>query len=137
MLEGRPQLATSFYALYNAALNGHDRLVRLLLEHGARNRPHPGHGSTPLAGAAQLGHTAVVQCLLDCTADASGLDSRGQSALLKAAGGGRAEVVRLLLDRGAAPDASESARALDAAEKHGHAHVTAMLRDFEARRGGL
>jgi ankyrin repeat protein len=51
--------------LYIAAQQGHEAVVRTLMEAGADVNKATDNGWTPLAIAAQQGHTAIVQILRD------------------------------------------------------------------------
>ena len=57
-------------ALSEAAVNGHDEIVKLLLEEGADPNTCNDHGRSPLWRAAFNGHTTTVQLLLQSGADA-------------------------------------------------------------------
>jgi hypothetical protein len=64
--------------LWQAAENGHEAFVRLLLDKGASIDAKDSDGWTPLSRAAGNGHEAVVRLLLDkgASIDAKGLDGR-------------------------------------------------------------
>ena len=55
--------------LYVAARQGHDAVVRALLDAGADKDLMKNNGGTPLHVAAAMGHDAVVRALLDAGAD--------------------------------------------------------------------
>ena len=57
--------------LFEAAVNGYKRIVRLLIEHGAKVDTQVGQGLTPLYNAALNGHDEVVRLLVDGSADPS------------------------------------------------------------------
>ena len=83
-----------------AAGNGHEAVVKLLLEKGAELESRDkGWGWTPLSRAAADGHEAVVQLLL--AKDGVDVNSKdcyyGQTPLSRAAGNGHEAVVQLLL----------------------------------------
>lgn len=94
-----------------AARNGHEKVVRLLLEHGAdverRNdsipRGPPGLKflpHTPLAWAAGDGHAKVVRILLEAGADTNGGEFNGSlTPLATAAVRGHEETVAVLLEQ--------------------------------------
>ncbi|EHK23069.1 uncharacterized protein TRIVIDRAFT_151071 [Trichoderma virens Gv29-8] len=86
--------------LSRAAQNGHEAVVRLLLEllleYGADVEAHNGDGQTPLWRAAANGHEAVVRLLLKHGADVEAHNGDGQTPLSRAAVNGHEAVVRLL-----------------------------------------
>jgi ankyrin repeat protein len=87
--------------LRQAAENGHETAVRLLLNHDASIEVQNGAGETPLRLAAKNGHEAVVRLLLDRDANVEPKNWPGQTPLFVAAEKGHGAVVRLLLDGGA------------------------------------
>ncbi|OQR86021.1 ankyrin-like protein [Achlya hypogyna] len=87
--------------LHEAALYGHDDVVRVLLCRGALVSPHTTRGRTPLMYAARGGHIAVMARLLDAGADIDEQSETGLTALYEAAKHGRQDAVALLLARGA------------------------------------
>ncbi|RYC80571.1 hypothetical protein BFJ63_vAg16545, partial [Fusarium oxysporum f. sp. narcissi] len=92
--------------LWWAAENGHESVVRLLLDRGASIEAADEDGRTPLWLAAAGGHEAAVQLLLDRDADTNAADKWGQTPLLWAVERGDAAVMQLLLDQGADADAA-------------------------------
>ncbi|KAI8710370.1 hypothetical protein NCS52_01582000 [Fusarium sp. LHS14.1] len=85
-----------------AAENGHEAVVRLLLDRGAHIEvADKMWGRTPLSWAAEVGHEAIVRLLLDRGADTEATDEDGLTPLLLAVENGHEAIVRLLLDRGA------------------------------------
>ena len=81
--------------------NGHEAVVKLLLEKGADIESKDDYGRTPLSWAAEGGHKAVVKLLLEKGADMESKDDYGQTPLSWAAEGGHEAVVQLLLEKGA------------------------------------
>ncbi|KAK3312784.1 ankyrin repeat-containing domain protein [Apodospora peruviana] len=84
-----------------AAENGHEAVVRTLLNAGATVDAKSDDGRTPLLWAARNGHEAVIQTLLDADATVDAKSNDGQTPLLWAARNGHEAVVRTLLDAGA------------------------------------
>ena len=74
--------------LLEAAVNGHKRIVRLLLEHGAKPDTIVGPGYTAMYNACMNGHYHVVQMLLDHGARVDILTDEGFSPLYIAAQNG-------------------------------------------------
>ncbi|KAF9767409.1 hypothetical protein IL306_000040, partial [Fusarium sp. DS 682] len=91
------------------AENGHEAVVRLLLDRGAYTEAADNGGRTSLSYAAAKGYAAVVRLLLDRGAHTEAADRRwGRTLLLWAAMKGDEAVVRLLLDRGAHTEAANN-----------------------------
>lgn len=92
--------------LYLACQNGHETIVKILLEHHAEaNQGIATSGATPLYVASQNGHAAVVKALLDIahvTPDKSRVTDSA-SPLSAATCLNRIEVAELLLKAGANP----------------------------------
>jgi ankyrin repeat protein len=93
--------------LARAAANGHEAVVKLLLDNGGVDPDSKDYyGQTPLARAAANGHEGAVKLLLDKEGvDPNSKDEDSQTPLWRAAEGGHEEVVKLLLDKeGVDPD---------------------------------
>jgi ankyrin repeat protein len=89
-------------ALHLAALNGHVKVVELLLaapgiDVNAQISNGPDKGQTALHLAAANGHLEVVELLLRYITDVNVQDECGMTALHWAAGNGHVDVVKLLL----------------------------------------
>ena len=84
--------------LIEAAYNGHDAVVRLLLEAGADKEAKNKDGITPLMAAARSGREAIVQRLLEAGADAEAKDNDlfGKTAFYYARKNGHTSVAELL-----------------------------------------
>jgi ankyrin repeat protein len=88
--------------LIYAAINGHARVVRVLLEGGANiDRPNDYYRLTALHYAAWFGHLDVCRLLLDRGAKVDPVDRRKETPLHDAARWGHLSVVKLLVERGA------------------------------------
>ena len=114
-------------ALAHAALQGHARIVALLLESGADIEG--GNGLSPLACAAGKGHDEIVRLLIERDADIEGDAGGPGTALFQASAEGQLSTVRLLLKLGAAVDAKTEKRAtpLLIATANGHLDVVVQL----------
>jgi ankyrin repeat protein len=91
-------------ALHYAAANGHEEVVKLLLQRGAdATVVNAWDNLTPLSSACAGGHLGVVQSLIDYQGlQALGMTaSTGATPLHYAAKGGREDVVKFLLGKGA------------------------------------
>lgn len=118
-----------------SAFFGHPALLQELLERGGEvnaasqnaMRVAPIHSA-----AAHPDHVLAVQLtrvLLDAGADPNAAQSGGYRALHEAALTGKLALVALLLERGAERDAQSDVgeRAVDLAERHGHAEAVRLL----------
>ncbi|XP_047085604.1 ankyrin repeat domain-containing protein 27-like [Lolium rigidum] len=95
-------------ALHNAAKNGNEGVVRLLLSRGARVDIAVAHG-TPLHIAASYGKTSVLKTLLDHHADAGANVNYANpnTPLVVATMLGLADCIKYLLEAGANPNISD------------------------------
>ncbi|KAL8402586.1 hypothetical protein RB596_009090 [Gaeumannomyces avenae] len=130
-----------------AAENGHEAVVRLLLDRGADKDAKVGDGRTPLHWAAAGGHEAVARLLVEAGADKEAKDGRfgGRTPLHRAAAGGHEAVARLLVEAGADKEAKDEDRffsgrtPLHCAAEGGHEAVARLLveagADKEAKDG--
>ena len=120
--------------LHAASQEGHDDIVRLLLDHGADANRSDNDGWSSLHAASQEGHDTVVRLLLDHGADVKRSDNDGWSPLHAASQGGHDTIVRLLLERGAAADHPDRDgwTPLHAASQEGHDHLVQLLLDHGA-----
>jgi ankyrin repeat protein len=115
-----------------AAENGHEAVVKLLLENNANIESQSiKYGLVPLSWAAKNGHKAVVKLLLENNADIEAKDFEyGLTPLLWAAKNGYEEVVKLLLDKNAdieSEDLKYGLTPLSWAAENGHEAVVKLL----------
>jgi ankyrin repeat protein len=117
-----------------AARNGHEAVVKLLLDTGKVDADSKdNYGSTPLSGAARNGHEAIVKLLLDTgKVETGSKDTRGRTPLSWAAGNGCEAVVKLLLDTGKVDADSKDSYGwtpLSGAARNRHEAVVKLLLD--------
>ncbi|KAL7924627.1 ankyrin repeat-containing domain protein, partial [Trichoderma austrokoningii] len=113
-----------------AASNGHEAMMRLLLEHGADIERMDIKGQTPLMRAIRKGdQTTIVQLLLEKGADIEVKDENGQTPFSLAAEKGHEATVRILLDKGVNIDAKdeEGQTPLSLAARKGHEAIVQLL----------
>ena len=122
-------------ALLLASIEGHARIVALLLEKGANPNVRDTTGKSAL-GHALYAHPEVAKVLLDGGADANQRDGDGRRLLMNAVIGADPDTVRLLLDGGADPGIrnNEGLSALVIAEEVGASEVVNLLRAAGARK---
>jgi ankyrin repeat protein len=110
--DNHPELKDSYgrTSLSYAAGNGHEAIVRLLIEKGAEiDSKGTEEGRTPLSWASWSGYEAIVQLLLKNGADIDLKDTEfGRTPLSWAAGSGHEAVVQLLLEKSAEIDSTDS-----------------------------
>ena len=86
--------------LHYAAINGHERIIQMLIEHKANVNSRSRGESTPLHCASQEGHLSSVLTLLQAGADPMLPARDGFLPIHLAAQNNRAEVVRILIEEG-------------------------------------
>jgi len=87
--------------LLQAAINGYEATVKLLLDRGADIECKGAEdGRTPLSQATEKGHVAVVDLLLDEGANIESRDNFGWTPLLYAVSNDHEALVKVLLGRG-------------------------------------
>ena len=77
--------------LFEAAVNGYKRIVRVLIDNGAKVDVPVGPGLTPLYNAALNGHDEVVRVLVEAGARPDAYTDEGLSPLYAAAQGGHGD----------------------------------------------
>ncbi len=113
-----------------AAIQGHEEVVRVLLEQGANLEARNNNGDTALMWASVMGHKEVVELLLDHGANADIREPKsGVTALMGAAAEGHTDVVQVLLEKGAAVNASDrnGNTAMTQASIRGYGEVVDLL----------
>jgi tetratricopeptide (TPR) repeat protein len=122
-------------ALIVAAYNGHDEIVKLLLENNANVDVMEVDGEPVLIIAARKGHEGVVRILLESGANVEARDGLGETALMLAAMNGYEHIVRLLVDNSVNVDAKNrnGLTALKLAERKGKQCIVSLLRKQRSR----
>lgn len=129
------RVAVSKTGFLNAVENGHEAVVRLLLDKGLTNvNVSKIDGMIALREAASRGHEAIVRLLLDRIADTSAEDGYKSTALHFAAENGHDAIALLLLDNGAKTEGktNNGMTVLHEAVSHGHEAVVQLLLDRNA-----
>lgn len=112
-----------------AAAQGHEEVVKILLQKNAPINARSKKYGIPLHAAAARGHVEVVQLLLEKHARISVIDHIGNTALHHAARNGHNKVVMHLLQKGAKVNAqtTDGATAFDIAAWEGHVDIMQLL----------
>ncbi|TAQ90799.1 hypothetical protein B7494_g866 [Chlorociboria aeruginascens] len=112
-----------------AASNGHEAVVKLLLEKGAKLGARNKRGQTLLWYAIDNGHEAVVELLLEKGAEINIKDNSGRTPLWWAASTGYEAIVKLLLKNSAEVDAKNYSgqTPLWCATRYGHEAIIKLL----------
>ncbi|GFU39754.1 ankyrin repeat and KH domain-containing protein 1 [Nephila pilipes] len=119
-----------------ACAAGHEDIVRILLDAGARVEDHNENGHTPLMEAASAGHVEVAKLLVERGASINTHSNEfKESALTLACYKGHLEMVRFLLEAGADREhkTDEMHTALMEASMDGHVEVARLLLDSGAQ----
>ena len=128
-------------ALQTASYMGHEKIVEMLIEHGANVNAQVGEYGNALHAASARGHEKIVNMLIDGGADINAWGGRYGNAMLAALHRGYEHVVKMLLDQGADFETQRGTygRALHVASLHGRKKVVEMLMERGAdvnARGG-
>jgi ankyrin repeat protein len=120
---------TATYPVMWASINGHDRVVQLLLERGADVNAQGGEYGNALQAACDRGHVKIAQMLLERGADVNAQGGEYGNALQAACDRGHVKIAQMLLERGADVNAQggEYGNALQAACDTGHNKIAQML----------
>ncbi len=120
--------------LIEAAENGDDELVKLLIAAGADVNKANKYGNTPLYRAAWNGHTECAKLLIAAGADVNKADKFGETPLYCAADKGRTECVKLLIAAGADVNMADEdgLTPLHLAAYNGHTECVKLLIDARA-----
>ena len=113
-----------------AAANGHDIVVKQLLETDVDVDAQGASGQTPLSWAAENGHSVVVKQLLKAGVDVEPEDDSGRTPISWAAANGHTAVVIQLLETGSIePDARDNygRTPLSLAADNGHTAAVKLL----------
>ncbi len=148
MYHAHIDLQSKSIALTQAAYDGYEELVKMLLDVNVDPNSRDNNGNTPLMVAAKNGQTAIVELLLAYNADSNAqwyiLDytqklynqAEGRTALIEAVQKGHKDVVQILLERGAAADIQEKYSgntALIYAARLGYQDIVKILLAYGAR----
>lgn len=132
--------------LLEAARSGHEKMVKLLIDHGANIEARDREPETPLRLVAVYDHGAIVKHFVDRSTGLDCLDNNGRTPLSIAAAYGRRVVVKQYIDRSAGLDCldkgggtplsnaadAESSWRLDSDHPFPHAHTVRVLRNARA-----
>ncbi|MDH3279932.1 MAG: ankyrin repeat domain-containing protein, partial [Gammaproteobacteria bacterium] len=124
--------AYGYTALMFAAMNGHLKVVELLLDRGADINGQSDDGRTALMVAAWNGHEKVVLNLIDRGADVNVRNEEGWTALTHAAWKGHKTIAGTLLAHGADPKVKnrDGWTALDSARERGHSTIVKLIKQY-------
>lgn len=103
-VEGNQHSLTGKTALHLSAENGHESVVRCLLEYGSDIDARDSSGATALHYAAEMGNVDVIEALLERGGDGDAKDQQGQTPLHMAAKNGHEAAVRILVQFGVRVD---------------------------------
>lgn len=117
-------------ALHIAVINNHVEIVQLLLKSGANVNNADIEDRTPLYFASSMGYIDIVQVLLAANEiNVNFTDDWGRTALHIALEQGNTNIVRLLIGR-IDIDNNNGNKALQIAQKKGHADIENLIKDY-------
>ena len=121
-----------------ASLEGHARVLQILIGKGAEVNARGTFDCNALQAASRNGHYSIVQLLLDKGAEVNVRDGGYGSALQEASRQGHASVVQMLLNAGADINAQggKYGSSLEVASRQGHISVVQLLLDNGANVNG-
>jgi ankyrin repeat protein len=121
--------ANGITPLHVASMWGHESIVRMLIDRGAKVNAQNRAGMTPLHSASMAGHCGVVNMLLNEGADPNLCDGMGNAALYFSVWDGHLDIVTRLLSAGANPNATNSKNEtpLKRASTHSHPEIIKLL----------
>ncbi|CAG7922744.1 unnamed protein product [Penicillium olsonii] len=114
--------------------NGHEKVVKLLLEYGADLESRDIKARTPLALGVRNGHEKAVRLLLEYGADLESKDFDGNTPLASAIENGHENVIKLLLENGANRESRNAFNRtlLALGARNGHEKTVKLLLEFGA-----
>ncbi|CAB1120289.1 unnamed protein product [Ectocarpus sp. CCAP 1310/34] len=115
-----------------ATTNGHPRVVRILLNHGANMSIVDDVGSDALLKSAVVGHSAVTKMLVKASANLEAADFDGATPLHLAATCGNSEVMRVLIEAGAEVDSRMTTGSTPLCTAASFGHTSAVIRLIHA-----
>lgn len=115
--------------LHNAAMNGHLRAAKLLLDRGIDAGVRNEHGVSALYFAAVNGYAAIAKLLIDAGAQVNIADNDGKTPLHCAARFGYCDIVSMLIQSGADASAKDThgKTPLEYARKYDENEIATML----------
>jgi len=125
---------TKWHVLHHAVSNGHEEIVRFILEAGEDVNVPDSEGNTALHMAARQGHEATFQLLLASGADKYAKAGEGMTVFNTGVYWNREGIVKILLDTGIDVQSicCRSQTALHVAAAHGNEEIVRLLLSWRA-----